>query len=135
MNESRSPHIGTGIVLLVVIFSALCMSVLSLLSWQTAKNEQTLAERAGAAAQAYYSADAAAQHVRRALEEEKLDAFGEVAVSWNENEASYRCPISEVLALDVVLRVADDKSTVLRWATVSQTDWQADEKIEVWNGD
>lgn len=148
MKERGSPHFGTGIVSLIVIFSVLCMAVLALLSWQTARNQQILAQRAGVAAQEYYTADAAAQKARALVQngeagnmsgvsvelEGSAKDNAQIDVTWNEDEATYSVPVSEVLRLEITLRVADGQSTALRWATVATTDWEADETIEVWSG-
>lgn len=134
MNEERSPHFGAGIVSLFVIFASLCMAVLALLTWQTARNEASLAARAGEAAQAYYAADAQACHIRKALEQEKLNQVKSTPIEWDGNKAYFACAIDDALILKVVLNVQENKSTVLAWCTEPASEWQPDETITVWGG-
>lgn len=134
MSEKRSPHMGIGVISLAVIFVVLCMTVLALLSWQTARNERALAQRAGETVQAYYAADAQACHIRRALEKEPLYEVDGVEITWQGYEAAFQCPINDALTLDVTLHVENGSSTVLAWNTAAASHWQPDGRIEVWDG-
>ena len=134
MREKRSRHFGLGMPSLVVIFATLCLTVLALLSWQTARNEAVLAARDGEAARAYYAADAQARHIRRALETDRADTVRGVPVVWDGDEARFTCPVDDALVLSVALRVGDGGSEVLAWNTAPTGDWTPDTHIEVWEG-
>ncbi len=134
MSEKRSIRSGSGLVLLFVIFTVLCLSILSLLSLQTARNDAALAQHHGEAVQAYYAADTKASHIRQELEENRATSVDGVLITWDGARASYICPIDDTLQLEVVLYMGDEGSTVERWRTLPQGDWSAQDTIAVWDG-
>lgn len=121
-------------MLLFVIFTVLCLSVLSLLSMQTARNDAALARRSGEAVQAYYAADAQASRIRVALEKSRSVNIDGIPIAWEGERAQYVCPVDDALKLEVVLRMSGTGSTVERWRTIPQVEWSAQDTIAVWDG-
>lgn len=134
MNEKRSIHTGSGVVLLFVIFTILCLSVLALLSVQTARNDATLAQRSGEAVQAYYAADAQASRIRAVLENSRIANVDGIPIAWEGERAQYVCPVNDALQLEVVLRISDTDSIVECWRTIPRGNWSAQDTIAVWDG-
>ena len=48
---------------------------------------------------------------------------------------SYTCAISETQAIQVELAEQNGVWTVLRWQAVSTTEWEADDSVDIWDGD
>ncbi len=134
MTKKRSINAGNGLVLLFVIFTVLCLSVLALLSVQTARNDALLARRYGEAVQAYYAADAQASRIRAALEQSRAATVGGIPIAWAGERAHYVCPVDGALQLEVVLHMNGTASTVEQWRTIPQGDWSAQNTIAVWDG-
>ena len=47
----------------------------------------------------------------------------------------YNCPVSDTQLLEVEVRLQGADWTVLRWQTVSTADWQAEDTLDLWDGD
>ncbi|MGE4548399.1 MAG: hypothetical protein AB7C89_02475 [Intestinibacillus sp.] len=137
----QTPRIGMGAVSLVVILSALCLTIFSLLTLVTALNDRSLADQAALTTQEYYEADVRAMHIRRAVEQAVQDGnlpakVGDITLEHTDDEVHYICPVGDTLQLVVRLSLAPDGSTGVReWRTEPAGDWQADTSIEVWDGE
>lgn len=139
--SKRSPHIGMGTASLIVIFTVLCLTVFALLTLLTARNEHALAVRTAETVHQYYEADIRAAHICRAVEQAagagdlpaQVDG---IALEQTNGEVHYACPIRDTLRLAVTLSIAPDSlAEVRKWQTEPAGDWQADTKIEVWDGE
>ena len=116
---------------LLVIFAVLCLTVFAALALATVGADSRLSQKNADAAAAYYAADTQAETILARLRAGTVPEG--VAVSGH--VYSYACPVSDVLSLEVEVRVAGGSYTVLRWQTVSTEDWQPDESLHVWNGE
>lgn len=114
---------------LLVIFAVLCLTVFALLSVSTVQANSRLSEKSAAAVEGYYTADAAAEEILARLR------AGEIPAGVREENGiyCYTCAIfaTQALAVEVVVEGAD--YTVLRWQAVSTANWQAEDKLPVWN--
>ena len=65
-----------------------------------------------------------------------IDAGGVAAAVLTKqgNVYSYACPISDTRQLQVELCSENGVWTVLRWQAVSTVNWQADESMDLWDG-
>lgn len=126
----KNGFFGFGISSLLVIFAVLCLTVFAMLSVSTVQAHQRLSEKSIAADEGYYRADAAAQEVlamlRNGENPENVTREGDVY--------EYYCVISQSQALTVRVRVAGRSYEILRWQVISTADWEAEDRLPVWQG-
>lgn len=128
-----------GLLTLLVIFSVLCLTILAVLSYSTAKYERNLAQKNADAATAYYKADTWC-----------TDAVNDLAAVWRDGgdlaaaAAKYggtyaggvirlACAVDDSRLLSVKLDAGSEFS-VAAWNTVPRGEWKADESLHVWDG-
>ncbi len=127
-NENRGPVLGASSLL--VIFAVLCLTVFSLLSISTARANGRLSETARDAVTAYYRADAQAERILA-----RLRAGESIEGVQKENDIySYGCTISPTQVLWVELALDGSDYRILRWQAVSTAQWEADDRLPVWDG-
>lgn len=122
----------TGISSLLTVFAVLCITVFAVLSISTARSDQLLSDRMASAAAEYYAADCAAEEILAKLRQ------GEVpeGVSVQNRDYSYTCVISESRELKVKVRIEPDGSyRIMQWQMVSSAEWNADDSLQVWDGE
>lgn len=127
--RSTAPAVGASSLL--VIFAVLCLTVFALLSLSTVQADRRLSDAAADAVLAYYEADCEAERIFALLRAGEIPA----GVCTDGNEYSYTCPISDTQALAVTLARSDSGWTVLCWQTVSTALWEADDSMDIWDGD
>lgn len=132
MNTKKNSGISAiGISSLLVIFAVLCLTVFALLTVSTAKSTQLLSDNALSAAKGYYMADSAAEKTLAELRAGKMPA--EVTEQGGKFCYAHRISATQLLAVEVLI---DDKGyEILRWQAISTADWQADDRLPVWNGE
>lgn len=128
-DKRRSSPLMVGASSLLVIFSVLCLTVFALLSVSTVQANRRLSENAAAAVEGYYAADCAAEEILARLRAGERPE----GVSEENGIYTYACTISETQTLIVEAAVDGADYTILRWQAVSTTDWQADDRLHVWN--
>ena len=131
MDERRTLRIPpVGGSSLLVIFAVLCLTVFALLSLSTAQAGSRLSARSAAAVTAYYDADLQAEETLARLRAGELPD----GVTEQDGVFSFTCTVSDTQALEVSVRLEQDGYTILRWQTVSTTDWQPDDSLHLWEG-
>ena len=140
MNKRSAPTVGASSLL--VIFAVLCLTVFAMLSLSTVQADKRLSDRSAAAALGYYEADTEAEKIFARLRAGELpDGVTVTTYAAEEGTAiqgniySYTCTISETQAIRVELAEQDGVWTVLRWQSVSTTEWEADDSVDIWDGD
>lgn len=121
---------GVGLSSLLVIFAVLCLVVFSLLAVSTAQADRRLSQQALDTTDARYRAELEADTLIARLRNGEIPR----EVTHNNGIYAFRCPISNTQALEVELYMEGDDYKVLRWQTVSVTQWQTDDKLPVWDG-
>ena len=116
---------------LLVIFAVLCLTVFALLGLSTVQAGDRLSDASAEAVAAYYAADCQAEETLARLRAGELPA----GVARDGDLFSYECPVSDTQALAVQVRLEDGNYTILRWQAVSTAAWEADESLEVWDGE
>lgn len=124
--KTQFPVIGGSSLL--IIFAVLCLTVFALLGLSTVHANKRLSDISIQAVSDYYAADTQAEQILAALRTGEIPE----GVSREGDVFSYACPISETQELQVQVHSGDWK--VLRWQSVSVTDWQADESLNLWDG-
>lgn len=113
---------------LLAAFAVLSLTVFALLSLTTVQADRRLAEASVQGVTDYYAADCRAQEIlarlRAGEQPEGVEEAGEVYV--------YACPISEDRELAVEVRKRD--WAVLRWQARTVGEWEADDRLDVWDG-
>lgn len=121
---------AVGISSLLVIFAVLCLTVFALLSVSTVQAQIRLAESTRGAVTGYYSADCKAEEILARLRSGECPE----GVEQKGDEYTYTCTVSETQALTVRVKVSGAKYTILQWQVISTADWDAEDKLPVWNG-
>lgn len=143
MNETKknagSSGVSVGGATMVMLFSVLCLTIFSVLALVTANNEWKLAQKSADAISAYYAADSQAARVYHSLSQAGEVSDGAeiegITVSAQDDIIMYTVPIDEAQQLEVMLCAVEDGWEVLTWKVVRTAAWEADETIEVWEGE
>ena len=126
----KSPFTPVGICSLLVIFAVLCLAVFALLSVSTVQAQTRLAESSRNAVAGYYRADCEAEKILAFLRTGVIPK----GVTQKDDVFTYGCRISDTLILAVTVWLSEDQYTILQWQAVSASDWEAEEKLPVWDG-
>ena len=131
--RSFAPAIGASSLL--VIFAVLCLTVFAMLSLSTVQADKRLSDASAEAALDYYEADTEAERIFALLRAGELPDGVTVTADGAGSVYAYTCPISDTQMLRVELRERNSLWTVLCWQAVSTAEWEADESIDIWDGD
>lgn len=126
--SQQAPVVGGSS--LVVIFAVLCLTVFALLSLSTVKADKRLADINAKAVEEYYAADLEAERILSEIRGGSLPD----GVTKSGNIYSYSCPVSETQMLSVEVSVTGEGFDIIRWQTVSTTDWTENDGLAVWRG-
>lgn len=131
MKKSNLSLPAVGLSSLLVIFGVLCLTVFALLSVSTVSAHQRLAQSSRQAVAGYYRADSQAEEILARLRS------GEVpqGVSREGHQYTYSCPISDTQTLVVCVEVVGQQYQILRWQAISTADWEAEDRLPVWDGE
>lgn len=124
--SSSFPVIGGSSLL--IIFAVLCLTVFALLGLSTVHANQRLSDISIQAVSDYYKADHQAEQILAQLRAGQLPE----GVTKTGDIYRYTCPISATQALQVEVRGSD--WDVLCWQAQPTGQWQADETMDLWNG-
>ncbi len=128
-----------GLLTLLVIFSVLCLTVLAILSYSTAKYERALAQKSADSVTAYYAADAWCTDAANDLHAVWLEG-GDLAAcakkyggSYENGVISLSRKVDDARLLSVKLDTSNGFA-VTAWNTVPLGDWSYDDSMHVWDG-
>ena len=126
--ESAAP-VGAG--MLLVSFAVLCLVAFAALCLSSAAAEDRLSRASAETRLARREADAEAEAILARLR------AGEVpeGVRQENDVYDYTVPIAPDRELQVSVRRAGEEYTVLSWREVPTGDWQADERLTLWDGE
>ena len=126
--ESAAP-VGAG--MLLVSFSVLCLVAFAALCLSSASAEDRLSRASAEILLARREADAQAEAIRAQLR------AGETPEDVRREDDTYfsTVPIAPDRELRVSVRRAGETYTVLSWREVPTGDWQADERLTLWDGE
>ena len=141
MTKRSAPAVGASSLL--VIFAVLCLTVFAMLSLSTVQADKRLSDASADSVLAFYQADTEAEEIFARLRGGELPdgvtvttyAVPEEGAAIQGSIYTYTCAISDTQVLQVELAQQDDVWTVLRWQAVSTTEWEADDSIDIWDGD
>lgn len=127
---------------LLVAFAVLALTVFAMLSLSTVQADERLGDASARAVEDYYAADARAQEILACLRtgaELPAGAAVETSAAHDDGEVeetcSYTVPISETQELHVTVALRGSAYTVLRWQAAPAGQWEADEGLDIWDGE
>lgn len=115
-----------GMVSLVMILCVLCLSVFAVLTLSAAEREHSLSELTASYTAAYYEADRQAAEWAASLPTGGVPDGQIVSASF---------PAGGEQVLEAELQRSGDGYRILRWQMVYAGAWEANESIEIWDGD
>ena len=114
-----------------MIFAVLCLTVFALLGLSTVRADKRLADVNLKAVTDYYSAEYEAEEILAKLRSGEIPE----GVSVKENNVFYySCKVSETQILCVEVAFEEKEWNILRWQTVSTTEWSESDGLAVWKG-
>ena len=127
--RERAAPVGAG--MLLVSFAVLCLVAFAALCLSSAGAEDRLSRASAETLLARREADAEAEAILARLR------AGEVpeGVRQENDVYDYTVPIAPDRELRVSVRRAGETYTVLSWREVPTGDWQADERLTLWDGE
>ena len=126
--ESAAP-VGAG--MLLVSFAVLCLVAFAALCLSSAAAEDRLSRASAETLLARREADAEAEAILARLR------AGEVpeGVRWEDDAYDCTIPIAPDRELRISVRRAGKEYTVLFWREAPTGDWQADDRLTLWDGE
>ncbi len=134
MAGRKSAPINIGTSSIMMLFAVLCLTVFAVLSLVSARSQSALAKKSADAVSAYYAADTRAADIFDGLR--AGDVPEDVTVSEYPDGTYYRyeVPVDENQVLAVVVCQAGETFEILSWKVSAAAEWNADEQINVWDG-
>ena len=139
MNKSG---IGIGSASVVLVFTVLCLTVFTLISYTAAGNDKALTDVEARLVKAYYDADTLAECV--VAEMIAADTIPgsirgvEITTQWDwelmADTAEFSCAVSEGKELYVKAVFYGDSYDILSWRMRDTGTWQTDDGLPVWSG-
>ena len=129
--KRRESAAAVGAGMLLVSFAVLCLVAFAALCLSSAGAEDRLSRASAETLLARREADAEAEAILARLR------TGEVpeGVRQENDVYDYTVPIAPDRELQVSVRRAGEEYTVLSWREVPTGDWQADERLTLWDGE
>lgn len=127
-SSEQAPIVGGSS--LVVIFAVLCLTVFALLGLSTVRADERLADINVKAVTDYYSAEFEAETIFAKIRSGEIPE----GVLKENNVFSYSCKVSETQVLCVEVAFEENEWNILRWQTVSTTEWSESDGLSVWEG-
>lgn len=121
-----------GVSSLLTIFAVLCLTVFAMLALSTVQAGGRLGDASAEAVTDYYAADCCAEEMLARLRSGEVP---EGVYCEADGTYSYACPVSDSQTLAVRAAVNGTDYSILRWQVISTADWQADERLPVWDGE
>lgn len=147
VDEKKMPKVSIGIPSLTVLFSVLCLTLLSVLALSASLTEKKFTEKRAAAQTAYYTAETECSRLVNQIgayweqkEPVALRAFlDRNGIAYQEGETGWQLSFCRKVdaqqSLAVELLLQETEFEILRWQVISQEDWIPDQTISVWSGE
>ena len=113
---------------LLVIFAVLCLTVFAALSLTTVTADTRLSRQNADSVADFYAADTLAEEVYARIRSGGMPQ----GVTVEGDTYTYTVSVSETRVLQVELRRSGEDFAVIRWQTMAQKAWQADDTLIVW---
>jgi len=134
---------GIGSASIILVFVVLCLTIFAVISLVPALTDQTLVRAEVKLVQGYFEADTLAEQILAEIllvDETPENILGiDINSFWDWNLfleiASFVIPISDTQILFVEVGIDFDDYHIFAWRMYNIKDWEADENINVWQGD
>lgn len=124
----------SGMILLIVMFSVLCVSMFSILGVLIFSNEISIVREISDNNRNYSEANDIAEEILfNILNDEKIENVNYSNMK-NYKIASYNVNIDENKVLDIEVEVYDDGYKINKWQQIYVGEWKPDNHINVWTG-
>lgn len=135
--------IGVGSASIVLVFSVLCLTVFSLITFIVAGNDKALVDAQVQLVTGYYKADTLAEYIMAEIiragtlpaSVRDIEIVSDPDYETGGEIAQFACPITEHKELYVRLAVSGDSYDILSWRMRDTDEWVIDDSISVWLGD
>ena len=135
--------IGVGSASIVLVFSVLCLTVFSLITFVVSGNDKNLIDAEARLITGYYEADTQAELILDEILKagdipgsiRDIEIGFERDMVTGETILSYHCPVTDNKALFVSLLLTDDSYQILNWKLLDTEVWEFDNSLNVWLGD
>lgn len=131
MSKQEYVPMPIGAFSLLTIFAVLCLLTFSLLSLSTANANRKLSNKSEDTVTDYYKADFEAEQILSKLRE---GIIPEQVRKIEDRVYTYECKITDNKNLEVEVMVDSESYCIHKWRVVSDVQWEADDSIEVWDG-
>ena len=134
--------IGVGSASLILVFSVLCLTVFSLITFVVAGNDKALTDAEANLVAGYYEADAFAENVVAEIVDDGAmpDSVSGIDIAYGQDFstgakiASFVCPISNHKELYVSIALHEGAYDILSWRMFDIGQWTINDKLNVWQG-
>ena len=136
--------VGVGSASIILVFSVLCLTVFSLITFVVAGNDKVLVESESRFVIGYYGADELAERVLDELLKTEIgikpesllgvDIESDYDMALGATVFYYSCPVSDDKELFVRLARSYDSYDILTWRMQDTGDWVMDEYLNVFTG-
>ena len=135
--------IGVGSASIMLVFTGLCLTVFSLISYTVASNDKILVDAEAQLVINYYEADARAEYIlAEILQADAIpDSIDGTEIKIDRDSAheadvvGFFYPITDAVGLLVEASIYEDSFSILSWRMWNTGQWVADESLNVWQGD
>jgi len=139
MNRSG---MGVGSASIILIFAVLCLTIFTLISYTSANVDKAMSDISVEIIQSYYEADTFAECILAEILDSDVTpdtVLGrDIDSEWDFDieRIKFSCPVSESKSLCVELTI-DSVGTheILMWKLLDISEWEADDRLNVWLGD
>lgn len=139
-----SKSVGVGSASLILVFTVLCLTIFSLLTYASADADQALADASLQMLTHYYAADTLAEQILADILEaddipERIHDV-DIITEWDwitgYSHIMYACPVSDTQALYVDVAVSPDAYDILVWEVRNKEEnpWEDGNALPVWEG-
>ncbi|MDR1194549.1 MAG: hypothetical protein LBK98_10385 [Peptococcaceae bacterium] len=139
-NDGRkAAGINVGSASIIMVFAVLCLTIFSVLTLVTARNDLALTESYARSVASYYAADtrAIAIYNQLAAGDAVFDEDIELsrAPAGGGSLISYSVPIDSGQNLNVLLEETPAGLRIAEWLVAEKEDWEFDDTLPIWDGE
>lgn len=129
---------GFGSASAALVFAVLCLTIFTLITFTSAKNDKALADAEASLVTGYYEADTLAEYILAELlgTDTAPDSIRGVEITSHRDtgEVEFSCRISDRKELYVKVALRESSYDILCWRMRDTGEWDAEEGLPVWPG-
>ena len=133
---------GMGSASIVLVFAVLCLSIFTMISYISARAEESLINTEVDLVKNFYEADTLAVQILDNILSSGAtpeEIFGvEITSYWDMDlwaeRVSFIIPVSAINDLYVAVAISENLYEILTWRMYKTGEWEADDRLDVWQG-